>query len=197
MVERNRKQSPEERTRILFAMNVSDLRRELTGRILGLAGSTKRVRIDIAVPYSKTPRSGEKRLGSRYLSENRTSMEDLKEGTLWAYPLRHRLMKEGGNVRQSLIVAKDHRTGKTCVQILRSSRYDVRTGEFVEMKREGDMASFLSLKNDDQLEIKFLDGSDILYIVKGKNQKVLEMPKVTRRDSGSDAANEYVRRIVD
>lgn len=194
MVERKeRRGSPDQRTKALFSMDVAELAHSLEGRILGLAGTTKRVRLDAVIPYSKNPRRGEKRLGPRYLSEHRTSMENLEEGTLWAYPLPHRKMKEGGNVRQALVVAKDHKEGKACVQILRSSKYNVGTGEFTEMEREGDTSRFFGLKNNDQVELKFLDDSEVLYIVKGGNTRVVALPKVERKGSNSDIANEYIR----
>ena len=197
MVERkDRRQTPDERTQALFSMDVSDLPKLLKNRVVGLAGTTKRVKLEIVVPYSKTPRKGEKELGQRYLSRTRVSIEDLKEGTLWAYPLPHRKMKEGGNVRQALIIARDHKEGKTCVQVLRSSKYHAKTGEFEPMEREGDTSLFFGLKNDDQVELKLLDDSEVLYIVKGGKTKLVKLPAVEKKGSKSDQANEYIKRLV-
>lgn len=198
VVSQERKLTPEQRTAALFNLGVADLTHALKNRIVGLAGSPKRVRFDVVVPYSKTPVEGEKQIGTNYMrGKEGITIENLDAGDLWAYPLLHRKMKEGGNVRQALIAAKDH-DGKSgaCVQVLRSSQYNAVTGEFTIMEREGDTSAYFDIDNNEVVQMRFLDDSEALYIVRGTKEDIVDVPAIVTQESEIEVANKYLRDLL-
>lgn len=191
------KLSPSQRTEMLFSQDVTDLSATFRRRIIGLAGSPKRIRVESAIPYSKTPREGEWEIGKNYIrgKEGKT-IENLPYGMLWAFPLPHRKLKEGGNVRQALVTAKDHdeRSG-ACVQVTRVSKYNPVTREFDPMEREADFAVYFELDNNETTELRFLDDSEVLFVVRGQNEALTDAPDAPT-DFTSEKANVYLRGLI-
>lgn len=140
------------RTSEFFTQNVADLAEALQGRVLIDQTSNKQVQLTRLEPYPK--------VGPRYRD---IAGKKMQPGELWTpyIPLR--------KMSQSLIIARGEESDVgACVRALRASYYDLEKGEFVPMPREGDIASFLELGRFMRTNLRFLDESDILYIIRGE-----------------------------
>lgn len=162
MVERKSRISPEQRTTSFFEQDVSTLGDRFVqdeGMIIALPNSNRKIRVREIEVFNK------RNVGSRY-----QVMGDMEPGVLWNPPSRR--------IRQSLIVAQDkHRVG-ACLRLLRVNFYNPRTDSFVPTlkigqkkftQREGDLAEYLGLDKYDQSLLRFMDGSNTLYVI-GKQQ---------------------------
>lgn len=145
-----RKPNPEEsRTQEFFEQGVSALTRGLRGLTIQVDGSNKSIQLTNLEPWTFS------KVGKRY-----EEMEEMDAGDLWAVPFPFRKMT------QSLIVAKDRGQIGACVRIIRAASFDPKTGDYVEMPREGDTAKYLGLKDGEVAKLMFLDKSDTLHLVR-------------------------------
>lgn len=140
----------EDRTVAFFRNNYEVLAEELIGRVIQLQGSYKKILLTEVKAYGK--------IGPGY-----QAIEAMKPGDLWTYPLRLRRMK------QSLIVAYNPQEAASCVRVIRASCYDLTKDEFVPMPREGDVANYLELEDNEISTLKFLDESDVLFLIREKD----------------------------
>lgn len=171
MIERERGGlTPTERTKRLFNKDVRDLAHLLEGATIALYGTDREVRIEAAQPFPKN------KVGDRYKKQEGNSVLTLNPGDLWTPPVRQ--------IRQSLVIAKDRGQEGACVRLVRASAYDPKTGEYVLMPREGDIADFFGLEGDDAFALKYMNQSDVLY---------LRRP-LKRVDSAR--ANAYIKRLL-
>lgn len=138
-----------ERTANFFNQNVEVLTDQLRGREVIVQESGKRILLTSLEPWEKI------RVGRRY-----KAMEQMTPGDLWAPPARR--------IRQSLIVATDQGVVGACVRLLRARFYNLSTGEFELMSREGDIANFLELQTYERARLTFLDDSENLYLIHGE-----------------------------
>ena len=145
-----RRPTPEEvRTQEFFNQSVSTLARKLRNMVIVLEGTNKQIQLTELQAF------GYNDVGKRY-----DQMEDMRPGDLWAAPFPFRRM------RQSLIVAKERGLVGACVRVVRASRFDTRSGEFVPMRKEGEIAGYLGLRDNQVCKLEFRDKSDTLYLAK-------------------------------
>lgn len=166
MIEQNR-------TVEFFNQNVADLAEALQNRVLIDQATNKQLQLTRLEPYPK--------VGPRYRDIVGQSMQP---GEFWAPYIPVRRMS------QALIVATSTEAGVgACVRVLRGSYYDLEKGEFVLMPREGGVASYLELGKFERAGLRFLDESDMLYIVRG--EQIAENPEIQ-----SEEANGELKRLL-
>ncbi len=173
----------ETRTTEFFSQNVGRLKEELLdGLILALPETTVRARIVGASAFPK------KDVGKRYKD---WGMEDLTPGDLWSPPTRR--------ILQSLVVSQDEEGVGACVRLMAVAYWDSLTERFVDrlimggqefrQTREGDIAKFFGLHSYERSELKFLDYSNILYIVREDqiyNKKMVAREKITPEEANRE-----------
>lgn len=179
---RRQKEIPlEERNRTFFNQDVRTLAETLQGRIIILAGSDKRIRVDSARPYAKSE------IGKNYRrGREGVNIDNIPVRSLWAFHLPVRRM------RQALILAKDQGQGGTCVRIERASRYDQASQSFVPMNREGDIANYFELDNYEVAALGFRDQSDELYLERKQRTPVVQAESTL----DSSSANQYLEDLL-
>lgn len=185
---RKRKElTPEERTTAFFNQDVRTLALDLQDRIVALVGSDKRIQITKPVVYAKQASAGELEIGENYKrGKDGVTIDTLPEGVLWSYHIPVRKMK------QALVTAKDHGEQGTCVRLVRASRYDPDTQTFVPMPREGDIASYFELEENEVARLSFKDQSDVLYLERSaRKAKEQEEPMID-----SSEANRFFQDLL-
>ncbi|MEK7616809.1 MAG: hypothetical protein AAB414_02045 [Patescibacteria group bacterium] len=146
----------ETRTAEFFKQNYDDLAAQLQNRVVELADSGLRIILTLLQPWSRTETGG----GIAQVRPWYKAMRNMEPGD-WcatAIPLR--------SMRQSLVVALDTREVGACIRIVRASRFDPQKNDFVAMPREGDIANFLGMRDNERAQIRFLNESDVLYLVR-------------------------------
>lgn len=153
------RQNPEERTAVFFQQKAEEIASQLTegdGVVIAVRGTDRRVRVSSAQAYPE--------VGRRY-----TRIKDMNSGDLWNPAIQ-------GGVRQSLIVTPKESEAGSCVRLLKVRYWDSRNDLFVsELKegeqnfgdREGDIAKYFGMERSERSQLKFLDESNRLYIVRG------------------------------
>lgn len=174
MQERSREEFFKEKTRNFFNQNYDDLTSQLQGREVILQGTKKRTIMISLQGWAKND------VGRRY-----KGMEQMEPGDWWAVRIPVRKM------RQSLIVAKDNEEIGACVRILRASYFDEEIGSFAEVKREGDLANFFELRDNEVLQLKFLDDSETLYLTRKEN-----VGSRDKQDISPDEANQALEKFL-
>ena len=141
--------NPETRTKAFFGQNVDVLTEQLQRRYIVMVGTHKVVQLTKLEAWVK------QNVGKRY-----QAMENMQPGDLWAvlFPLR--------KMRQSLIAAQDKGEMGACIRVIRASSFSAEKGTFVPFEREGDTANYLGMGDNERGRLRFLDSSDVLYIVK-------------------------------
>lgn len=183
---RKRKElTPDERTAAFFNQDVRTLAVDFQDRIIALVGSDKRIKITKPVAYAKHANAGELVIGENYKrGKDGVTIDTLPEGMLWAFHIPVRRMK------QALVAAKDHGEQGTCVRLVRASKYNLDTDSFVPMLREGDIASYFELEENEVTRLSFKDQSDVLYLE--RSVKVVdEQPTID-----SSEANKFIRDLL-
>lgn len=176
--------TPEERTTRLFNQDAQALAQSLSRAVIAVYGTPKIILVTDVIPFP--------RVGSRY-----EKMKMLDKGDWWAFPL-----KIGGRkpIRQSLVVAKSGEEGTAaCVRIRRAQYFDSQSEMFVDelaetKQREGDIGAYLGLEEGERAELKYLDYSDALYVVRGKR---LYQPNKESVEISSDTADEMMRGLLE
>lgn len=152
MTERKHREKTEfeARTQEFFGQSPAVLARQLKGRVVELDGTNKKI-VLVTLESWRLAENGAKRY---------EPMQQMEPGDFWAanYPFRR--------MRQSLIVAQDSGKVGACVRIINSARFDPKTGDFVQMEREGETANYLGMRDDQVLQLKFADNSNTLHLVR-------------------------------
>ncbi len=178
--------TPEQRTKAFFNQDVMLLAKKMKGRLIVSQEDGKMIRIDNSEgwPVGK--------VGNRYVkSDNNLRLTELVPGTLGIFPLSVRKMK------QSLVSAKSGEELGACVRLVRASKYDKDTNNFVPMPREGDIANYFDFKDNQAVKLKFLDNSETLYFNKGADNGVrVKVLKSTPRQAEAEVANSYLRDLI-
>lgn len=174
--------TPEERTAALFRQPVEVLEQSLTGAIVALEGTSKILLLTKVKAYPQ--------VGSRY-----RQIREMTPGDWWSFPLQI-----GGRrvTQQSLIPAQGEETS-SCIRVQRAQYYNSELNTFVDelpeqeiRQREGDIASFLGLEPGELAELKYLDSSDALYLVRGKGvvspeQQLTQPDELPMKSDDADA----------
>lgn len=165
----------EKRTAEFFANNYDDLATMLEGRDIVDPQTGKRMRIASVQGWSSDA------VGPRY-----KHIASLEAGDLWAIRIPVRRMK------QSLIVASDRGIIGACVRIIRGASYNQEKNSYENMPREGDIANFFELDDDEVAKLKILDDTGDLYLQRS-NQ-----PDVSKQNISTEEANsELTKGIVE
>lgn len=144
-------------------------------------GSDKKIKVDTVRPYAKVD------IGKNYRRGHEgVNIDNLPVGRLWAFHIPVRRM------RQALVTAKDQGLTGTCVRIERASSYDQETQAFAPMAREGDIANYFGLDNNEVATLSFKDQSDVLYLERRQGKPIFETEP--RLDSSS--ANQYMENLL-
>lgn len=156
--------TPEQRTLVLFDKYVDQLADEFLdgdGLEIGIANSSRRIRVSEVDPFGKDPESHLKRVGQRW-----NAMEKMQVGDLWN-PVWIK-------TTQSLVVAKDRGGIGACVRLVRAEYFDKSKGLYVTdlveddgeyHQVESDIARFLGLERNNRSRLAFLDDTNILYLL--------------------------------
>lgn len=178
--------TPAQRTESFFNQDVLLLAAALKNRLIVSQVDGKMLRIDNLEGWPKD------KVGERYTkSSSNLRLTELNPGTLGIFSLPVRRMK------QSLISAKSGEEPGACVRLVRASRYDPNTNQFIQMPREGDIANFFELKDNEAVRLKFMDDSEILYFNKGEDNGIrVEVPVSPTEQSKIEAANKYLRDLI-
>jgi hypothetical protein len=169
--------SPEERTLAFFEQDYAALAEALENRRVILEGTDKSIQITKAEGWPR------QQVGRQY-----QPMEThMQPGDWWAFRIPVRRM------RQSIIVAQDQGQIGACVRILRASRVDAETQEIVPMPREGDIAQFFELSDDEHLRLRFTDDSEILHLARTGE---IVMPKRGERVMSPQQANQELESFL-
>lgn len=183
------KPSPVQRTEDLFSQDVGPLALALQGRLVVSQEDGKIIRIDRVEAWLKDL------VGNRYLkSQKNLRLTEMACGMLGVFPLPVRRMS------QSLISAKDGGEPGACVRLLRASKFDRDSRRFVEMPREGDIANYFGLEDNEAVQLRFVDDSEILYFARGSHGKEVQVePMPLSPDERSDAekASRYLRDLIE
>jgi|GEM_PF-3452787 hypothetical protein len=175
-----------QRTETFFNQDVLILAAALKDRLIVSQENGKMLRVDTLEGWPKD------KVGARYTkSSSNLRLAELNPGTLGIFPLPVRRMK------QSLISAKSGEELGACVRLVRASRFDPDTNQFIPMPREGDIADFFELKDNEAVRLKFMDDSEILYFNKGDDNGVrVEIPISSTEQTKVEAANKYLRDLI-
>ena len=179
------KLTPEQRTEAFFSQDVKLLTVAMRGRIIASQEDGKMIRVDNPEGWSSD------RVGDRYSKGHGLRLTELVAGALGIFPLPVRRM------RQSLISANSGEELGGCVRLVRASRFDNDTEEFVPMPREGDIANHFEFDDNQAVRLKFLDDSEVLYFNKGEDNGVrVDVPGPLPEQAGTEKANQYLRDLV-
>lgn len=154
--------TPEMRTAVFFQRDTTALAsvlnpREGPGMIIALPGNERRVRVLNAQPFPQ--------VGAYY-----KRIQEMKAGDLWN-PAKF-------GMTQSLVVTPREVGLGSCVRIVQAEYFDPATGEYrTKMEdehgsyneREGSIAKHLGLERGERSQLKFLDDSNVLYVVRQAN----------------------------
>lgn len=178
---RRKELTPEERTTVFFDQDVRPLALALQDRIIALLGSDKRIKVDLVSAFAKAD------IGQNYKKgKDGVTIDTIPTGRLWAFYLPVRRM------RQSLVTAKDRGESGTCVRLVRASTFDQKSQTFVPMPREGDIASYFELDDNEVAGLSFRDPSEVLYLER--------IPRVERKEQepllDSSGANRYLQNLL-
>lgn len=178
--------TPEQRTIALFTKDVMSLAVAMKGRLIVSQEDGKMLRVDQPEGWPKD------KVGDRYTkSKNGLRLTELPFGTLGVFPLPVRRM------RQSLISAMSGGELGACVRLVRASRYDTDTKEFIQMQREGDIANHFGFEDNEAVRLRFLDDTETLYFNRGEDNGLrINTPEPSSEQAEAEAANEYLRELV-
>ncbi|HVF69198.1 MAG TPA: hypothetical protein VNA13_01390 [Xanthomonadales bacterium] len=145
--------TPDARTAAFFGHEVGVLTDALQGIRIGVVGTDKLIRLDEVQGYPRAE------IGIRYKNGRKgVKIDELSPGALWTIPFPLRKM------RQELISARDQGQQGACVRLIRASYFDPGTRSLVPMPREGDIANYLGLEDDEVAQLRFLDKTQTLYV---------------------------------
>lgn len=176
----------EQKTADLMNLNYDALADEIQNRysMVQLAGSDKRIYITKLQAWSK------EQVGGRFsqMKAMYSQMGGFNPGDWCTYLVPIRRM------RQSLIVANDDGKPGACLRVERASRFDPSKNDYVPMPNEGDIANFFELANNERAELKFLDDSNILYLV--RTGFIMERPE-PKKITTTGNANDQLAKLLD
>lgn len=178
--------TPEQRTEAFFNQDVMLLTESMRGRLIVSQEDGKMIRVDNPEGWSV------ERVGNRYTKSGANlRLTELTPGTLGVFSLPVRRM------RQSLISAKSGEELGACVRLVRASKYDKDTNEYIQMPREGDIANYFAFEDNQAVRLRFLDDSEILYFSKGEDNGVrVKAPESTPGQAEAETANKYLRDLI-
>ena len=174
--------TPEQRTEAFFNQDVLALTDAMQGRLVVSRSDGRMIRVDNPEGWTKD------RVGGRYTKSGSLKLTELTPGALGVFPLPVRRM------RQSLISAKSGEELGACVRLVRASRYDSEAKQFVPMPREGDIANYFELEDNEAVRLRFVDESEILYFNRGEDNGLRVEAPVTPEKAKE--ANQYLRDLV-
>lgn len=140
--------SPEERTAAFFNRNYDEVARALHNRVIALSGTDRKIVCTDLVAYSRAENLRDRKY---------KLMSQMQPGTLWALPFPLR------RVRLLLVVASDDGETGACIRVKRAGLMST-GGIIVPMPKEGDIADYLGLEDNEILSLAFKDQSEILYL---------------------------------
>lgn len=161
----------DKRTEAFFSQNVNRVADKLVSGEMALAipQTSYQVRLVEVEAFTRTL------VGKRYKD---WGIEDLSPGDLWNPPARA--------IRQSLVIIRDRGVLGACVRLISAKYWDTLTEAYVDrlitagqefkQGREGDIAKYFGLALYERSELRFLDESNTLYIIRGGqvyNRKVV------------------------
>ena len=93
-------------------------------------------------------------------------MSSMKAGDLWAcpFPLRH--------MNLCLLVAQDKEGVGGCVRLKEASKFVSGEASYEPLTRESDISKYLNLEAGERVVLKFIDASDVLYLVRLPNKDI-------------------------
>ena len=166
----------QDRTTAFFEQSVGNLTRELQGRVIVDRETDRRIILTRLEVY---PRN----VGPIYGAIAQLNMQP---GELWVPYIPRRKM------RQSLVIAKSEEVGiGACVRIVRASNYDQRSGIFVSLRLESDIANYLELRNYERGILRFLDETDNLYLL--RTEETNDPRSITTQVSPGEADEDLTR----
>ncbi len=163
--------SPQERTRQLFSKNFDDFAENLRGKVVVLLGTDKKITLDLVEGWNL---ESNMKTHKNFLQLNPGDWEASR------IPIRQ--------MRQSLIIAKDGDRVGACARVVRASYFDNDQGQFIQMPREGDIANYLGLGDNELARLVYMDDSDSLYLLRGEQGS---------QNISPDEANEQLRRLLE
>lgn len=142
--------SPEQRTAELFSQNYDLLESELHQRRVAIPETDISLILMEFKPYSFTENQ------KQWLY---SPMRQMEAGDLWAryYPLRKMCL--------SLIVAVDVDRPGACLQVTKANRVIPERSTSVPLPKQGDIAGFLRLGQNEVGRLRFLDETETLYLI--------------------------------
>lgn len=178
--------TPEQRTIELFSMDAMLLGPAMKGRLIVSQEDGRMIRVDQPEGWPKD------KVGDRYTkSKTGLRLTELPSGTLGVFSLPVR------RIRQSLISAMSAGELGACVRLVRASRYDTDTKEFIQMQREGDIANHFGFEDNEAVRLRFLDDTETLYFNRGEDNGLrIKAPKPSSEQAEAEAANKYLRELV-
>ncbi len=176
--------SPVERTVLFFSNDVRILARAIQGMEIVLLKTDKRIKVDQAKSWLIKENDGLYRRGKDGLN-----VDNLPIGTFWA--LYHPLRK----MRLSLITARETGEKGACIQLEKARSYNPRTGQFDPLKRQGDIADYLELEDNETGALRFGEEPNVLYL--DRSIKVVPEEKdTTPMIIDSEAADRYMKELL-
>lgn len=180
----------EARNIAFFSQDVKTLADQLaSGMVLAIPKTTTKLRVVKAEAFSR------ERVGIRYKN---WGIEDLTPGDLWSPPSRR--------IMQSLVISRDETGIGACVRVLSAEYWDPLTERFVdrfitggqEFKtgKEGDIARYFGLNCFEKSNLRFLDDSNALYVVRNGQSYKRERIKAVVTVSPKDA-NHQLQLLLD
>jgi hypothetical protein len=168
---------PDERTRDFFRQDYAELAHALTNRLVTLEGTDKRIQITQVEAWPR------EQVGKQY-----QSMEtEMQPGDWWAFRIPVRRMQ------QSIIVATDQGERGACVRVIRAGRIDHETGQMILMPREGDIATFFELSENERLQLQLRENSEMLTLIRTGE---IVLPKRGERIVNPSRANEELQTFL-
>jgi hypothetical protein len=170
--------NPSERTRALFAQNYDVLAEALQDQVVRLQGTDRLILLTQLQAWSKD------RVGKSFpqMRAMYWAMRGMNPGDWCSYHIPLRRM------RQSLIVAPDAGEIGACIRIVQANRFDCSRNAFIQMSREGEIADFFGLADNEKAQLKFLTKSNVLYLV--RSGQVIEPVRLEGKPSPEDAGKE-------
>jgi hypothetical protein len=149
--------SPEQRTEQLFANPLEVLTQRLEYQVVEAQDSGKRIML---TQLQTWPRNKVGETSRPDIKRMYHQMREFNPGDWCAYLLKTYKM------RQSLIVASDQDGVGACIRIIRANSFDPRTKSFKAMTREGDIANYLGMQDNERASLAYINDSNVLYLIK-------------------------------
>lgn len=178
-----------EQTDRFFRRPVAELDAELNnGFVVRVYGTDLSVKVDQTKPWDQ--------VGPKYLRDkDPKNLSRINLGEVKAHRIPFRRMS------QFLIRAQGEQDHTACVQVLRGSRYDARSGVYVPMPNEGDVAKTLGMEDDAVEQLWVLDPkSPTLYIVRNRivtaELSKSRVEEVINREPSAEEGGAFLKRLA-